>query len=304
MYSIGALARRSGVSVKVIRYYSNIGLLPPAGTTEAGYRQYGDAELARLHQIAILRFLGASLHQIREVLAGDEGLSDLLAAQACAVDAEIERLHGLRSAIVQAQQGINRQEQPWRFLRNLMEVMQMTTKERAEWWGEHWRKQLEGQGLPEEFVDDFVRDMQSSVEPEPTEVEREFMLAMQQGDEEREVFLAKLRERWAQASGTGMDFGDWMARGREVFNRLRSLNGSDPGDPQVQSWVDEYFELSGESLDVTTMQRLLDMVNRPIFRRMAEAADLTDLGNHGEELCQLIREALRIRVQNLSSGTI
>lgn len=35
----------------------------------------------------------------------------------------------------------------------------MTTKERAEWWGEHWRKRLEGQGLPEEFVDEFIRDV-------------------------------------------------------------------------------------------------------------------------------------------------
>ena len=90
MYSIGALARRSGVSVKVIRYYGNIGLLPPAGTTEAGYRRYGDAELARLHQTAILRFLGASLHQIRQVLAREEDLAGLLSAQARAVDAEIE----------------------------------------------------------------------------------------------------------------------------------------------------------------------------------------------------------------------
>jgi|GEM_PF-4191449 len=138
--------------------------------------------------------------------------------------------------------------------------------------------------------------------PESTEVEREFMLAMQQG-EDKDVFLAKLRERWANVSGTGMDYGEWEARGREVFTRLRSLNGSDPGDPQVQSWVDEYFELTGQPLNGTAMQRLLDAVNQPIFRRMAEAADLTDAGNHGEELCQLIREALRIRVQNLSSGT-
>ncbi len=303
MYSIGALSRKSGVSVKAIRYYSNAGLLPPARTTEAGYRQYGDEELARLHQIAILRFLGASLHQIREVLANEEGLSGLLTVQACAVDAEIERLRRLRSAIVSAQLGISRQEEPWRHLHNLMEVMQMTTKDRTEWWGKHWRKRLEDQGLPAEFVDSFVRDLQSSVGHESTEVEREFMLAMQQGEKE-DAFWAGLKERWTKTSGTGMDYGEWEARVREVFIRLHSLKGSDPGDPQVQSWVDEYFECTGQSLDTAAMQRLLDMVNQPIFRRMAEVADLTDPGNHGEELHQLIQEALRIRIQTLSSGTV
>ncbi|BCV22554.1 MerR family transcriptional regulator [Moorella sp. Hama-1] len=141
-YPIGTLARKSGVSLKTIRYYSNMGLLPPADVSEAGYRLYSDQELLRLQQIVIMRFLGASLKQVKAVLVRELALPDLLTAQVAAVDAEIERWHRLRSIIIRASEGLLHQEQPWHYLRNLMEVIKMTQEERAQWWGEWWRKHL------------------------------------------------------------------------------------------------------------------------------------------------------------------
>jgi DNA-binding transcriptional MerR regulator len=48
LYKIGELSRLSGVSIKTIRHYSDQGVLPPSGVTEAGYRLYSEADRSRL----------------------------------------------------------------------------------------------------------------------------------------------------------------------------------------------------------------------------------------------------------------
>lgn len=68
---VGELAKRTGLSVRALHHYDQIGLLSPARRTEAGYRLYGEAEIARLQQIMSLRQLGFSLEEIRSCLDGD-----------------------------------------------------------------------------------------------------------------------------------------------------------------------------------------------------------------------------------------
>lgn len=67
--TIGELAGRAGVTAKTVRYYEQIGLLPPPARTRSGYRRYGEDELHRLQFIAKAKHLGLSLEEIRGVLA-------------------------------------------------------------------------------------------------------------------------------------------------------------------------------------------------------------------------------------------
>lgn len=72
--TIGEIARRSGFTIKALRYYERRGLLPPAGRRPSGYRIYGEADLHRLEFIQQAKALGLTLEAIRElVVPGDNG---------------------------------------------------------------------------------------------------------------------------------------------------------------------------------------------------------------------------------------
>src|SRR5215468_2852040 len=65
---VGELARRTGLTVRTLHHYDEIGLLKPSLHTEAGHRLYTAADVARLQQVLSLRHLGFSLEQVRDCL--------------------------------------------------------------------------------------------------------------------------------------------------------------------------------------------------------------------------------------------
>ncbi|HET7795979.1 MAG TPA: helix-turn-helix domain-containing protein [Rhizobacter sp.] len=66
--SIGLVARQTGCTVPTIRYYEEIGLLPPASRTEAGQRHYDEGTIRRLAFIRRCRDFGFSIEQVRELV--------------------------------------------------------------------------------------------------------------------------------------------------------------------------------------------------------------------------------------------
>ncbi|SCF95149.1 HEAT repeat domain-containing protein [Streptomyces sp. Ncost-T10-10d] len=71
---IGDVARRSGVSARMLRHYDSLGLVRPTGRTDAGYREYSDEDIRRIFHIESLRSLGLSLRDVRRVL-DDQGFT-------------------------------------------------------------------------------------------------------------------------------------------------------------------------------------------------------------------------------------
>ena len=66
--TIGDVARRSGFSIRALRFYERRGLLPASGRSPGGYRLYSEADLGRLEFIGQAKTLGLTLDQIRELV--------------------------------------------------------------------------------------------------------------------------------------------------------------------------------------------------------------------------------------------
>ncbi|GAB5511577.1 MAG: MerR family transcriptional regulator [Hyphomicrobiales bacterium] len=77
-YSVGQLARLSGVSVRTLHHYHAIDLLQPAFLRENGYRLYRKPQLLRLQEILFYREIGVDLAEIAELLDGPEDAAERL----------------------------------------------------------------------------------------------------------------------------------------------------------------------------------------------------------------------------------
>jgi DNA-binding transcriptional MerR regulator len=65
---VGELAKRTGLTVRTLHHYDEVGLLKPSLHTEAGYRLYTRGDVVRLQQVLSLRQLGFSLEEVRDCL--------------------------------------------------------------------------------------------------------------------------------------------------------------------------------------------------------------------------------------------
>lgn len=110
---VGDLARRTGLTVRTLHHYDEIGLLTPSGRSEAGYRLYSHADVQRLHSIQTLRHLGLPLSDIGELLAG-EGMApeNVLEQQILALDQQIHQATELRGRLSMLRDGLMAGAQP------------------------------------------------------------------------------------------------------------------------------------------------------------------------------------------------
>lgn len=104
--NIGQAAQASGLPAKTIRYYEEIGLVPPAGRRDSGYRDYGERDIHLLRFLARARGLGFTVEECRQLLAlwrdQDRAAGDvkrLTEERIAAIDEKIRQLQGLRKTL-------------------------------------------------------------------------------------------------------------------------------------------------------------------------------------------------------------
>lgn len=113
---IGELSRRTGISVRMLRYYEEEGLLSPQ-RTDAGYRDYGVAEEEVVHRIKVLGSAGMTLETIRQLLpcvrntrpdfTPCDDLRKILAQQVDQIDDRIQLLSESRTILARFLSSVN-----------------------------------------------------------------------------------------------------------------------------------------------------------------------------------------------------
>ncbi|GAA2900127.1 MerR family transcriptional regulator [Actinoplanes cyaneus] len=107
---IGEVARRSGVSTRMLRHYDTLGLVRPTGRTVGNYREYAAADIRRIFHVESLRSLGLSLRQVQQALddpafAPADLVADLIRRTEDRLRQEQELLDRLRAVDASAPDG-------------------------------------------------------------------------------------------------------------------------------------------------------------------------------------------------------
>ncbi|MCP2242827.1 MerR family transcriptional regulator [Lentzea aerocolonigenes] len=98
-WSIGDLAKASGLTVRTLHHYDEIGLVVASERTTSGHRRYTPDDVRRLYQVRSLRQLGLSLDEVRSALSRSDSLRPIFQAQLAALTAQAQQVEALRSRL-------------------------------------------------------------------------------------------------------------------------------------------------------------------------------------------------------------
>ena len=208
---IGELARRTGLTVKTVRYYSDLGLVPEADRTVSGYRRYDATAQVRLEFVRTLRELGLDLATIRKVLERDSDLPAVAAAHAEALSAQIRVLRLQRAALrAIARGGLGSKE-----VDRLNRIALASAEERRRIIAEFLDSIFTGVPVDPEFAA-MMRRATPELPDDPTDAQVDAWIELAELVRDNE-FRERLREMGRHQAGSGApsDPGTW--------NRLAGL---------------------------------------------------------------------------------
>ena len=130
-WTVGQVAERSGVTVRTLHHYDEIGLLRPSRRSASGYRIYTDEDLVRLQHVVVYRRLGFSLEEVAVLLDDPEAdVAGHLRRQRAAVMSRLDELGELVTAIDRA-------------LEAEVSGIQLTPAEQRELFGEGYKEEYQ-----------------------------------------------------------------------------------------------------------------------------------------------------------------
>lgn len=130
-YSSGQFAKLADVSVRTIRFYDRQNVLKPSFVDAHGARFYTDRDLASLQQILLLKYLGFSLEEIRDMTIGGSDyshISRMLRIQEKLVQDRIEQMQTVAEAIRDTEEELRRGNANWQ---NMLDLIHLTGMERS-----------------------------------------------------------------------------------------------------------------------------------------------------------------------------
>lgn len=267
MYTIGQLARVTGLPVKTIRFYSDSGLLPPAERTAAGYRRYSDGDRARLELIRTLRDNRLGLEAIGKVVDREMDLAAAVALQLRTVEAQIRALQRvravLRAALAPGGPGVD-------YLGRLGKLAKLTAAERARLVDGFMDRVAEGIPMDQDWYAGLRRASLPDLPEDPSDEQLDAWLELAQllSDPDYERRIREIGELFWTEVPPDFDRERFRAAQRETVKLARAAieAGMPPGDPGVLPAVEALTSSSAEMLgrpdDAAFRVWLLELVER------------------------------------------
>lgn len=107
LFQVGEIAEKTGLTIRTLHHYEEIGLLLPTARTDAGYRLYNMQCIERLTQIQLLRQVGVKLKNIGEILDGQSGdIASLLQERIALLTEQMQQMAVLRFRLEQLQKQV------------------------------------------------------------------------------------------------------------------------------------------------------------------------------------------------------
>lgn len=242
-YSIGEASRLSGVSVRRLRFYSDQGLLPPAGRTESGYRVFTDSELVRLDLISCLRDAGLGLDAISEVLSKELSLTEALTLRLRALEAEIAAQRRIAAALRAALRSPELTEAD---LRRFWTMTKLSRDERRSVVEAFYERVSDGVNIDAKWMRQLIEDSVPELpdDPTPEQCDAWIELSGMLGDPE---FAANMRNNakdiWDDAT---FDPDAWKTEGDAILVKAKDAiaHGFEPTSEAGQVIAREWVEIS------------------------------------------------------------
>lgn len=216
-WGVGELVAATGLTVRTLHHYDEIGLVSPSERTHAGHRRYTEADIRRLYRVRALRSIGLGLDTIAATLAeGDrDALRAVLIDQLAHLDAQARRMNDLRAQVQHLLERMNTVADPGEVL-TILETMQMIESYYTPDQLEYLAKRRE------ELGEDAVKEVEQAW-PQ---------------------LISAMKEH--QAAGTPVDDPDVQALAARWFELVEAFTGGDAG---IRESVGKMWKEQGDTLN-------------------------------------------------------
>lgn len=258
LFTIGELARVTGLTVRTIRYWSDEGALPPVARSAGGYRLYDAGSVARLELIRTLRELGLGLAHVREVLTGETTVAEVAATHVAALDAQIRSLKVTRAVLsTVARRGSSAEETTL-----MNRLARLSAAERQRIVDDFVDEIFHGLDTADPWIRERTRNIGVSLPDDPTSEQVDAWVELAELLQNPDFRAAMRKMIEYNAADRGPD--DPAGSSARFFQRLFELvgdaraRGVAPGAPEADAVLAELF---GADTDRAAVLRRIDLGN-------------------------------------------
>lgn len=253
MRTISQIAKLTGVSIRTLQYYDEIGLLKPSEVTSSGYRLYDDDALERLQQILFFKEMDFKLREIKEFVE-EPGFDKIEAYKKqkkllCLKRSRLDKLIELLEKLEKGEQCMSFKEFD---LSEYIGALEQFKKEKTEEVIKYW-------GSVDKF-NEFIQKVKDDQETLAPIAIKQFG-SVEKYTEAMKYNLEHFQELMEQIEDIGGQKDDILKKNDDLHVKLTSDMTKDPNSEEIQDIIHELMELSEEtSIDVDMGEGYWDMV--------------------------------------------